>query len=152
MPEPEGGFKKAPKNCLAEIVTDAFFGNWVLIHYTQRAVLFDGRVLTWGWLMELWGAWKPSKSIGCARAFMKRLQKVENFRKWLLMHFERYFERRWWIWTKKSATVRSFIKTFRIVYIHKLLVICPIIGFCSYIESALSRGNHKAFYTKGIYP
>ena len=42
-----------------------------------------------------------------------------------------------------SATVRSFIKTFNTVYIHKMLVIYPIIGFCSYFT--LSRGNHLAY-------
>ena len=42
-----------------------------------------------------------------------------------------------------SANARTFIKTFKTVYIHKILVIYPIIGFCSYFT--LSRGNHLAY-------
>ena len=36
-----------------------------------------------------------------------------------------------------SANARTFIKTFKTVYIHKILVIYPIIGFCSYCKSLL---------------
>ena len=66
------GVQKSSKLWRTDCDGCPFFGNWVLICNTVCRVLFDGRVLTWWWPMELWGGWKQGKRTSTASAFMKR--------------------------------------------------------------------------------
>ena len=149
MPSLQGGSKKLPKNVSRKLWQMSFF--WQLSFNPLCAVY----CVIWCQSFDLWvtdGAVRSLKARQKGQysiSFYEKALKVENLvdAVWKVFWEALMDVNQKVIVAGQLMLYISFMKTFNTVWIHKILVLYPIIGNCPYLEAALSQGNHLSFYT-----